>query len=153
MPRKENALAGTRAINTTSYTRKYKRFPPYGKKLMSLRIAGKIPRRMVVVVFDWKLARAWPRIVIPDDMSYEGLNFDYLSGLPVEIAHRSKDTHKVEPAFTAAALRNLIFKAETRHSSKGEIPSNGLIECGAIIRCGRKVMIHRERFLEWVQSR
>jgi len=59
----------------------------------------------------------------------------------------------VEPAFTAAALRNLIFKAEKRHSSKGEIPSNGLIECGAIIRCGRKIMIHRERFLEWLQKK
>ena len=59
----------------------------------------------------------------------------------------------IEPAFTAAALRNLIFKAKKRCSSKGEIPGNGLIECGAIIRCGRKVMIHRERFLEWVQKK
>ncbi len=58
---------------------------------------------------------------------------------------------KAEPAFTAAALRNLIFKAKLRHSSKGEIPGNGLIECGALVRRGRKVMIHRERFLEWVQ--
>lgn len=58
----------------------------------------------------------------------------------------------VEPAFTAAALRNLIFKAEPRQSSKGEIPGNGLIDCGAIVRRGRKVMIHRERFLDWVQK-
>ena len=57
-----------------------------------------------------------------------------------------------EPAFTAAALRNLIFKAEPRHSSKGKILGNGLSECGAIVRSGRKVMIHRERFLEWVQK-
>lgn len=57
----------------------------------------------------------------------------------------------VEPAFTAAALRNLIFKAEPRHSSKGDIPGNGLSECGAVVRRGRKVMIHRERFLSWVQ--
>ena len=56
---------------------------------------------------------------------------------------------KAEPAFTAAALRNLIFKAEPRHSSKGEISGNGLIEAGAIVRRGRKVMIHRERFLDW----
>jgi len=95
-PPKENAPAGTRATNTTNYTRKYKRFPPYGKKLMLLRRSGKIPKRMVVVVFDWELARAWPRIVIPDDMSYEGLNFDYLGGLPVSLAYRSKDSHKVD---------------------------------------------------------
>ena len=59
---------------------------------------------------------------------------------------------QAEPAFTTAALRNLIFKAEPRHSSKGEIPGNGLLECGAIVRRGRKVMVHRERFLDWVQK-
>ncbi len=59
---------------------------------------------------------------------------------------------KVEPIYTAAALRNLIFKAGPRHSSRGEIPGNGLIECGAIIRRGRKVIIHRERFLAWVTA-
>ena len=78
------------------------------------------------------------------------------SAYPVTLHHTLYTVEQfanVEPVFTAAALRNLIFKAETRHSSKGEIPGNGLIECGAIIRCGRKVMIHRERFLEWVQSR
>ena len=31
------------------------------------------------------------------------------------------------PAFTPPALRNLIFKASPRQSSKGEIPGNGLI--------------------------
>ncbi len=62
---------------------------------MLLRLAGKIPKRMVVVVFDWELARAWPRIVIPDDIAYEELNFDYLSGIPVEIAYYSKDAYKM----------------------------------------------------------
>ncbi len=57
---------------------------------------------------------------------------------------------QVEPAFTVPALRNLIFKAEPRHSSKGEIPGNGLIECGAVVCVGRKVLIHRVRFLGWV---
>jgi len=108
-PPKENAPAGTRATNTTSYIRKYKRFPPYGKKLMLLRRSGNIPRRMVVVVFDWKLARAWPRIVIPDDMSYEGLNFDYLSGLPIEIAYRSKDAHKVNTVAQEISSINPCF--------------------------------------------
>jgi hypothetical protein len=56
----------------------------------------------------------------------------------------------VEPSFTPAALRNLIFKAQPRHSSRGVIPGNGLIECGAIVRVGRKVLINRAKFLEWV---
>lgn len=55
------------------------------------------------------------------------------------------------PAFTQAALRNLIFKAEPRQSTKGEISGNGLIECGAIIRLGRKVLIHEARFFSWVE--
>ncbi len=57
----------------------------------------------------------------------------------------------VQPAFTAAALRNLIFKAEARQSTKGEIRGNGLIEGGAIVRIGRKVLIDQERFFEWVR--
>lgn len=57
-----------------------------------------------------------------------------------------------QPAFSAAALRNLIFKAEPRQSSRGEIPGNGLIECGAIIRVGRKVLIDEARFFEWVRG-
>ena len=56
-----------------------------------------------------------------------------------------------QAAFTAPALRNLIFKAEARQSTKGEIPGNGLIECGAIVRIGRKVLIDEERFFAWVR--
>lgn len=56
------------------------------------------------------------------------------------------------PAFTESALRNLIFKAEPRHSSKGIIPGNGLIEAGAIIRRGRKVLLHEPRFFAWLDS-
>jgi hypothetical protein len=58
----------------------------------------------------------------------------------------------VEPSFTPAALRNLIFKAQPRHSSRGVIDGNGLLESGAIIRIGRKVLINRAKFLEWVQQ-
>jgi hypothetical protein len=57
-----------------------------------------------------------------------------------------------ESAFTPLALRSLIFKAEPRYSANGIIPGNGLKECGAVVRIGRKVMIHRDRFLEWVQK-
>jgi hypothetical protein len=58
---------------------------------------------------------------------------------------------KAQPAFSAPSLRNLIFKAEARQSTKGEIPGNGLIECGAIVRIGRKVLIDETRFFEWVR--
>ena len=56
------------------------------------------------------------------------------------------------PAFTPHALRNLIFKADERQSTKGTIPGNGLIEAGAIVRVGRKVLIVESRFFDWVES-
>ena len=59
---------------------------------------------------------------------------------------------QIEPAWTESALRNLVFKAEPRQSSKGEIPGNGLIEAGAIVRRGRKVLIHRQRFLAFLEG-
>jgi hypothetical protein len=57
------------------------------------------------------------------------------------------------PAFTEPSLRNLKFKAEPRHSTKGEIPGNGLIEAGAIVRIGRRVLIDEDRFFDWVRER
>jgi hypothetical protein len=54
------------------------------------------------------------------------------------------------PAFTPPALRNLIFKAEPRQSSRGEIPGNGLAEAGAVIRLGRRVLLDESKFLAWV---
>ena len=56
------------------------------------------------------------------------------------------------PAFTEPSVRNLVFKADSRESSFGTIPGNGLLEAGAIIRIGRKVLIHEERFFAWVEN-
>ena len=66
--------------------------------------------------------------------------------------HTVKQFANTEKAFTEAAVRNLIFKAESRHSSTGVIPGNGLIDCGAIIRVGRKVLIDGDKFLDWVRQ-
>ncbi len=57
------------------------------------------------------------------------------------------------PAFTPAALRNLIFKATPRKSSLGDIPGNGLSEAGAIIRLGRRVLLDEAKFLAWVATK
>ncbi len=56
-------------------------------------------------------------------------------------------------AFTASALRHLVFQAESRTSSRGEtISGNGLEQVGAIIRLGRKVLIDLDRFDVWLAS-
>lgn len=54
--------------------------------------------------------------------------------------------------FPAATLRDLIFKSEERYTAKGKLPGNGLLEAGAIVRVGRKVMIDETRFFAWVDS-
>ena len=44
------------------------------------------------------------------------------------------------PIFTQGGLRQLIFLAD----------KNGLAKAGGILRVGRKVLIHEEKFLEWI---
>lgn len=55
------------------------------------------------------------------------------------------------PAFSEPALRNLIFCAKPRLSTKGQIPGNGLDR--AIIRVGRKVLIDAEEFQAWLRDK
>ena len=61
-----------------------------------------------------------------------------------------KQFSEKHPAFSCAALRNLIFRATSRKSSRGDIPGNGLVESGAIVRLGRRVLIEERTFLSWV---
>jgi hypothetical protein len=57
---------------------------------------------------------------------------------------------KAVPAFSPAAIRNLIFKSADRKTSKGIIKGNGLAP--HIRRVGAKVLINREGFLSWIDS-
>jgi hypothetical protein len=57
---------------------------------------------------------------------------------------------KTEPAFTEAAIRNLIFNAAPRHTSRGPIPGNGLAP--HIRRVGTKVLINHGGFLSWIDG-
>jgi hypothetical protein len=119
---KENAPLGFRALNDSSFKHKYKRFPAFGKKLMDLRRVGKIPSQIIMVVFDWKLAKAYPRIVIDDDAQLGALEFSYLSGIPVQIVYSDKDAFRVDPlvqvilevapSFLSIFARNLVDTGE-----------------------------------------
>lgn len=55
---------------------------------------------------------------------------------------------QAEPAFTEAAIRNQVFNAASRKSSKGEIAGNGLAP--HIRRVGTKVLINHGGFLSWI---
>ena len=61
-------------------------------------------------------------------------------------------THWPHPWPSQSGWRGLIFAAEARKSSKGEIPGNGLIEAGAIRRVGRRLLVNPSRFFSWVDS-
>ena len=55
------------------------------------------------------------------------------------------DKHR---AFTQGSIRNLIFLAESRKTSKGIIPGNGLNI--AIVRIRKKVLIDEAKFFQWI---
>ena len=55
-----------------------------------------------------------------------------------------------EPAFTPAAIRNLVFNAPDRRTSKGIIKGNGLAP--HIRRIGAKVLINHAGFLSWIDA-
>ncbi len=54
------------------------------------------------------------------------------------------------PAFSQGAIRNLIFLAESRNTSKGKIAGNGLNI--ALVRVGRKVLIDEAKFFNWIDA-
>lgn len=57
---------------------------------------------------------------------------------------------EAEPAFTLAAIRNLIFLSADRKTSKGIIKGNGLAP--HIRRIGAKVLINHAGFLSWIDA-
>lgn len=57
---------------------------------------------------------------------------------------------KEVPAFSPAAIRNLIFKSADRKTSNSIIKGNGLAP--HIRRIGAKVLINHQGFLNWIDS-
>ena len=54
---------------------------------------------------------------------------------------------QAEPAFTEPAIRNYVYNAPPRKSSKGIITGNGLEPY--IRRLGKKVLLHHGGFRSW----
>lgn len=52
---------------------------------------------------------------------------------------------------TKSGVRHLIFNSRDRYSASGDvIPGNGLVEAGAIVRLGRRVLISALKFRAWM---
>jgi len=77
-----------------------KKFPPFGKQLNELRRKGLVPSMRVIVTTDWKLGVAYPRIVITQEQPVTSLQFNYLSGLHVQIVHFDYDNPILEGLVT-----------------------------------------------------
>jgi hypothetical protein len=59
-----------------------------------------------------------------------------------------KQFSRAYPAWTEAALRALIYGGRDRIASDGRvIPGNQLHELGAVVKCGRRVLLDPQRFL------
>jgi len=134
--RKENTLTGTGLINTACYKGKYKRFPSFGKQLKELRRLGRIPAQMIQVVFDWNIAKMWPRIVLADkDVSPERIDFSYLTNLPVQVTYTDKDAHRVN------SVVEQILKVHPIFLSSFNLDCVGSGKCRLIILpLGEKIM-------------
>ena len=105
----------------------FNRFPAYGKQLNAMRRAGKIPARLVIVTFDWKLARAYPRIVLADDTAPAEINFSFLAGLQVQVVYRLTDAHRVNAVVEAILKVNPSFLATFAVDRVGEEGARALI--------------------------
>jgi len=77
-----------------------------------------------------------------------------LSDVPARELLTVKQFAQRFPAWTEASLRGLIYGAEPRVNSRGErIDGNGLAECGALVRVGRRVLIDTRAFFgPWIQA-
>jgi hypothetical protein len=53
---------------------------------------------------------------------------------------------------TLAGITNQVFKAQSRNSTKGEIPGNGMLDFGVIVRIGRKVLIDEDAYFRWIAA-
>lgn len=76
-------------VNNLSST--IKRYPAYGKQLNELRCKGLIPAKRVIVTTHWHIGKLYPRIIVTPDTPVSNLQFNYLSGLHVQIVYFDRD--------------------------------------------------------------
>lgn len=77
----------------------------------------------------------------------------FSSGLRLTTVNNMVILPRYRDAFTKSSVRHLIFEATPRQDSKGNVlPTNGLVEAGAIVRVGRKVLIDLDAFDAWLNG-
>jgi hypothetical protein len=82
----------------------FKRFPAFGKQLDDLRKQGRIPAKRVIVAFDWRIGKLFPRIIIMPDAPVTKFQFRYLAGLHIQVAYHDRDA-AILPALTDEIMK------------------------------------------------
>jgi hypothetical protein len=72
--------------------------------------------------------------------------------LPRCLATLKRFSEKHSDFITLAGITNQVFKAQPRKNTKGEIPGNGMLDFGVIVRIGRKVLIDENAYFRWVAA-
>ena len=78
--------------------------------------------------------------------------FSLNAPLPRHLYTLKKFSERNSGFLTLSAITNQVFKAQPRHSSKGEIPGNGMLDFGAIVRIGRTVLIDEDAYFRWLDA-
>lgn len=71
---------------------------------------------------------------------------------PRQLYSLKKFAERHSSFLTTSAITNQVFKAQSRHSTKGEIPGNGMMDFGVIVRVGRKVLIDEAAYFQWLDA-
>ncbi len=82
----------------------------------------------------------------------EAINGAFPYSPPRHLYTLKKFAQRHSDFLTLSAVTNQVFKAQSRHSSKGEIPGNGMLNFGVIVRIGRKVLIDEDAYFRWLDA-
>ncbi|MDP2785000.1 MAG: hypothetical protein Q8O38_10480 [Sulfurimicrobium sp.] len=53
---------------------------------------------------------------------------------------------------TISAITNQVFRSQPRHSTRGVIPGNKMLDYGVIVRIGRRVLIDEAAYFRWLDA-
>jgi len=79
------------------------RLPAYGAKLAAAQRQGLNVPWLLIVMGDWHLGVACPRVLVPDDMQVGEIDLGIVHGLPVLVAHRGQHARAIRVAALAVA--------------------------------------------------
>jgi hypothetical protein len=83
------------------------RLPAFGRELIELRRRGLVPGRTVIVSLDsWRWGKAYPRLVVPEDLDPAEIDFSMIAGIETFVVWSSK--------ISTIARRDALIRALVR---------------------------------------